>query len=122
MVTKPTVQHRRSLGLNRERAREMRHEPVACEKLFWSLVRDRKLGGFKFRRQVLIGPYIADFVCAERRFVVELDGNLHDADYDARRDAYLASQGYCVFRMRNEDFVGDPSGTMLGIQRALTEG
>src|SRR5690348_16920195 len=111
MVTAGTVRKRRALDVNRDRAREMRHDPVACEKLFWSLVRNRKLANFKFRRQAPIGPYIADFVCAERQFVVELDGDLHDAGYDARRDAYLAQQGYRVLRLRNEDFIADVPNT-----------
>lgn len=57
---------------------KMRRSPVVNEKSFWLEVRDRKLGGFKFRRQVPIGPYIADFVCVEKMVIVELDGPLHN--------------------------------------------
>ncbi len=64
MVTQTRKSETKSLSLNRSRAREMRHKPVSTEELFWSEVRNRKLGGFKFKRQVLIGPYIVDFVLA----------------------------------------------------------
>jgi very-short-patch-repair endonuclease len=81
----------------------MRHSPVALEKLYWARLRDRRLGGYKFRRQYLIGPYITDFVCTERKLVVELDGPLHDTEYDRRRDAYLRRLGYRVIRIKNAD-------------------
>lgn len=85
---------RAARATNRSRAREMRHSPVSLEKLYWAQLRDRRLGGYKFRRQYLIDPYIADFVCTERKLVIELDGPLHEArkGYDARLDAYCASR------------------------------
>lgn len=92
----------------------MRAKPVAMEKLFWSKVRDRQLGGYKFRRQVPIGPYIADFVCAERKVIVELDGPLHAdrAGYDKARDQLLERQGYRVLRFSN-DYTAEDLGTLL---------
>jgi very-short-patch-repair endonuclease len=99
----------------------MRHAPAVTEKHFWNEVRDRKLGGFKFRRQVLIGPYIPDYVCAEKKLIVELDGVLHEdrKGYDARRDAYLELEGYRVIRFKNEDLLHDMSGTLEYIRREL---
>ena len=97
----------------------MRHEPSAIENEFWQQVRDRKLGGFKFKRQVLIGPYIADFVCADKKMIVELDGPLHDAAYDARRDAYLEKQGYRVMRFKNEDAGWDFVAVLVTVREAL---
>jgi very-short-patch-repair endonuclease len=87
----------------------MRHTPVATEKMFWSLVRNRRLDGIKFKRQVLIGPYIVDFICADAGVVVELDGPAHDAraGYDSARDACLRGQGYEVLRFKNEAFPAD---------------
>ncbi len=76
MVKAYTEDKRDALSANRNRAKAMRHEPVLTEKLFWSIARNRQLDGFKFKRQVLIGPYIADFVCAECKLIVELDGPL----------------------------------------------
>jgi very-short-patch-repair endonuclease len=95
----------RAPSLNRVRAKNMRHDPVAMEKFFWSHLRKRQLGGFKFRRQVPIGPYIADFLCADRMFIVELDGPFHAArkDYDTARDRYLEELGYRVWRFSNSD-------------------
>jgi very-short-patch-repair endonuclease len=97
----------------------MRNEPSAIENEFWQQVRDRKLGGFKFKRQVLIGPYIADFVCVERKVVVELDGPLHDAAYDSRRDAYMQKHGYHVMRFKNDDAGWDFASVLVTVREAL---
>ena len=96
----------------------MRHEPVVAEKLFWAKLRDRRLGGYKFRRQYLIGPDIVDFVCAERKLVVELEGPFHaDAiGYDRKRDGYLRKQGYRVMRLKNSEL---SEADLAKIQRAL---
>jgi len=67
MVTKQRTSERKQQATNRERARRMRHEPVTAEKLFWRYIRDRRLGGFKFKRQHLIGRYIVDYVCLEKK-------------------------------------------------------
>lgn len=121
MVTQAKKAQRNAQSFNRKRAKRMRHEPVATEELFWSCVRNRKLGGFKFKRQVLIGPYIADFVCLEMRVVVELDGALHEnrKDYDAERDRYLTNAGFKVMRLRNEDLAGALAATMKFVEHTL---
>jgi very-short-patch-repair endonuclease len=70
----------------------------------WSLLRDRRLVGIKFRRQVPIGRFVADFVCYEAKLVVELDGSQHaGSEYDKRRDAKLARRGFQVLRFWNAD-------------------
>jgi very-short-patch-repair endonuclease len=99
----------------------MRHAPVNTEKVFWNEVRDRKLGGHKFRRQYLIGPYIADFVCVEKKLIVELDGIVHAnrPNYDKERDEILESQGYRVMRFRNEEFLDDVALAMTTIRHVL---
>ncbi|HEY5337504.1 MAG TPA: DUF559 domain-containing protein, partial [Rhizomicrobium sp.] len=119
MVTKSQTAKRKSRSLNRSRAREMRHKPSAIENEFWQYVRDRKLDGFKLRRQVLIGPYIADFVCTEKKVVVELDGPLHDVDYDARRDAYMQKHGYQIMRFKNDDVGWDFASVLVTVREAL---
>lgn len=58
-------------------ARRMRHEPSTMERKLWAILRDRRLEGLKFQRQVVIGPYVADFVCLRRRLIVEADGPFH---------------------------------------------
>ena len=110
----PEDKRPRAPSINRDRAKEMRHDPVAMEKFFWSHLRNRQLGRFKFRRQVPIGPYIADFVCADRMFIVELDGPFHAGrkSYDETRDAYLATLGYRIWRFSNAH-AGDDWVTVL---------
>jgi len=77
-------------------------------------VRDRRLCGYKFKRQVLIGPYIADFVCTDRKVIVELDGGQHadNAQYDHKRDTYLLARGYLVVRFWNVEFIENPDGVL----------
>jgi very-short-patch-repair endonuclease len=83
-------------------ARAMRHGPVANERALWKLLRNRRLGGLKFRRQVPIGRYIADFLCLRYRLIVEADGPTHeDSLYDLERDAWLRAQGFKVLRFQN---------------------
>jgi very-short-patch-repair endonuclease len=81
----------------------MRREPTAAELRFWYEVRDRRLGGLKFRRQVPVGPYVADFLCKEHRLIVEIDGGQHAGDVakDQARDALLTDQGFKVLRFWN---------------------
>ena len=101
----------------------MRHKPVAMEKLFWSIARNRQLGGFKFKRQVPIGPYIADFVCLECKIIIELDGPLHHAARDAKRDTYLEREGFRVHRFSNDETADDLPmirATILNILQAAT--
>ncbi|HEV2562821.1 MAG TPA: DUF559 domain-containing protein [Rhizomicrobium sp.] len=121
MVTPRTIQKRKSGSTGLARARRMRSKPVSAEKLFWSMVRNRKLGGYKFKRQYPIGPYIADFVCLEERLIVELDGPFHAArqTYDAARDEFLRSKGFRVIRLTNDDFGGDAATALLIVKHAL---
>jgi len=117
MVGANTEKKRKSLTENRERAKSMRHEPVNTEKLFWFEVRSRKLGGFKFKRQVLIGKYIVDFACLEERLIVELDGLLHAdrTQCDANRDDVLRMLGYRVLRFTNDEVGDDFAGVLATV-------
>jgi adenine-specific DNA-methyltransferase len=85
----------------------MRHVPTEAEKKFWWMVRDRRLGGHKFKRQHPIGSYIADFACLEAKLIVELDGGQHAKrqEHDTKRDAVFASQGFRVVRFWNGEFL-----------------
>jgi len=84
----------------------MRHEPTGPERCLWKLLRDRRMGGLKFRRQVALGPYIVDFVCFERRIIIEADGDQHaDNARDRVRDAWPDSQGFSVWRFWNSDIL-----------------
>jgi very-short-patch-repair endonuclease len=86
-------------------ARSMRAEPAPAEKKLWRCLRDRQLGGFKFRRQHPLGPFIADFFCAQVNLVVELDGDSHGdrTSYDDHRTKRLERDGYQVIRFLNDD-------------------
>jgi very-short-patch-repair endonuclease len=109
-------------------AREMRQNATAAEALLWELLRNRRLAGFKFRRQVPIGGYIVDFYCHEARLGVELDGTPHDdpesEDYDDGRSTALAlSDGMRMIRFWNESVLNRPEivlGRILGCLNDLT--
>jgi very-short-patch-repair endonuclease len=100
-----------------QRARSMRSDSSSVEARLWAQLRNKRLSGIKFARQVVIGPYIADFVARSPKLVVELDGDSHgnQADYDARRTAYLMEQGYRVIRFANSDVVGNLDGVIEAI-------
>jgi adenine-specific DNA-methyltransferase len=85
----------------REFARKLRRNGTDAERALWFHLRDRRLGGLKFRRQHPIGPYTVDFACVEARLIVELDGGQHlDAcSRDALRTAFLEAQGWRVIRL-----------------------
>ncbi len=121
VVTDRKRKQRKSLATNRARARQMRREPVSTEDLFWSCVRNRQLGGHKFRRQVLIGPFIVDFVCIEKELIVELDGPLHAAriGYDRARDEFLREQGFDILRYRNEELAPNIASALNAIRHLL---
>ena len=89
----------------RQHVRTLRKQQTDTERLLWSRLRRRQLGGFKFRRQHQIGLYICDFASLDGRVIVELDGSQHveRTAYDARRDGFLRSAGYRVPRFWNAD-------------------
>ena len=91
-----------------KRARALRSNPTATERLLWSRLRQRKLGGLKFRRQTPMGPYVLDFLCLRHRIVVEADGPFHDPERDAIRDAWLEAKGFRVLRFSNREISGSP--------------
>jgi very-short-patch-repair endonuclease len=81
----------------------MRREPTEAEDRLWQELRGRRLDRIKFRRQVPVGKFIADFVCAEARLIVEIDGSQHaDSNYDRERDAELKARGFRVLRWNDE--------------------
>jgi very-short-patch-repair endonuclease len=104
----------------RDRAREMRANPTAAERRLWSLLRDRRIGELKFRRQHVIAPYIVDFACLERGLIIEADGGQHSESIsDRQRDAYLGGKGFRVLRFWNSDVLENASGVFEMIYAAL---
>ncbi|SEG07358.1 endonuclease domain-containing protein [Bosea lathyri] len=92
-------------------ARDQRSQPTRAEAAFWQAVRNRRFNDLKFKRQMAIGPFIADFCCFEHRLIVELDGEPHHTEEararDASRDAFLKREGYKVLRFPNERVLGN---------------
>ena len=93
----------------RDFARSLRTGQTEAEGKLWKLLRDRRLCQLKFKRQVPIGKYVADFVCFEKRLIVEADGSQHaDSDHDRERDAWLRAQGFTVVRFWNVEILKTP--------------
>jgi len=101
----------------------MRKRPTRAEQKIWRWLRDRYLGGYKFRRQHPVDSYILDFYCSELQLCVEVDGETHDTEtrvaYDARRTRVLASHGIRVLRLRNEHVATQPDGAWALIVDAV---
>jgi very-short-patch-repair endonuclease len=105
-----------------EHARQLRKEMTDTERFAWYRLRKRQLAGHKFRRQVPLGSYIADFVCLESRLILEFDGGQHAERvvYDERRTRWLESQGFRVMRFWNIDVLKEWEAVEQVILRALT--
>ena len=102
------------------RAQSLRQSRTETEKSLWHKLRDRRLCGHKFVRQLPVGPYFADFACRESLLIVELDGSQHiDSDYDVRRDEALMREGYRVLRFWNDDVRKDMSSVCETILAAI---
>ncbi len=109
------------IALLNERATEMRRNPTEPEKRVWRILSDAQLGGHKFRRQAVIAPYIADFLCPQKALIVEVDGDTHDEAKDRLRDDHLAERGYRVVRVTNLDVMSNIDGVAYAIGTALAE-
>ena len=100
-----------------ERARILRKNMTDAERRLWRHLRQRQLDGDKFRRQVRIGPYIADFACLDLLIVIEVDGGqpAEARAYDSRRDDYMRGQGFRVLRFWNNDVLSNMEGVWEAI-------
>ncbi len=104
-------------------ARTMRREPTASERKLWSLLRGGRVAGLKFRRQVPLGAYIADFACFYPKVIVECDGGQHAGSaYDEARDAWFEAQGFKVIRIWNTEVIENPEGVLERILQTLGRG
>jgi very-short-patch-repair endonuclease len=102
------------------KAKELRKASTDAERKLWSLLRDRGLDDYKFRRQHPIHPYVVDFACVEKRLIVEADGGQHaDSLADERRTAWLNAQGWTVIRFWNDEILKNSAGVYDEIVRAL---
>ena len=117
---------RKDVEKSQKFARELRKDMTEAEHKLWPYLRMKNLGGYRFRRQHPIGPYIADFACVAENLIVELDGATHGEDaeilYDKRRTVYLEGKGWRVARYSNEDVykhVGDVQDDIIAHLRGL---
>jgi very-short-patch-repair endonuclease len=107
------------------RARLLRRNETEAEIGLWGYLRNRRLANYKFRRQVPIPPYIADFVCLSHGIIVEVDGathgDAHEIQYDERRTEFLKTKGFTVYRVSNYDVFTNMTGVLDGILLALEQ-
>jgi very-short-patch-repair endonuclease len=104
-------------------ARKLRREATEAERRLWSALRDRRLGGYRFRRQYPIGPFIVDFACTKERLIIEADGGQHsDSATDGRRTAWLETQGWRVVRFWNNEILKNAEGVIDTVLRELRGG
>jgi very-short-patch-repair endonuclease len=98
----------------------MRSVSTPAEHRLWQILRAKRLAAYKFKRQLPIDDYIADFVCLARRLIVEADGGQHsESARDGRRDAYLEAQGFRVLRFWNNEIFDNEQGVLTRIFDAL---
>ena len=105
-----------------DRARYLRNNMTQTEWRVWSRLRGRKVGGYKFRRQVPVGHYVVDFLCNSAQLVIEVDGAGHEVERDDQRDSYLTARGYRVVRIPVCDVDESIDQVMDGIYEHLTSG
>jgi very-short-patch-repair endonuclease len=104
------------------RARRLRKDQTDVEALLWSRLRDRRLEGWKFRRQAPVDRYVVDFLCVDAKLVIELDGGQHTAETDEERTRMIEACGFLVIRFWNNDVLTNLDGVLLRILETLRGG
>ncbi len=106
-------EHPRNLALT-DNAQSLRKRMTEVEKTLWYYLRDRRFEGLKFRRQYPLGKFIVDFICVEKKLIIELDGGQHaiNANRDLMRDIWLGEQGYHVVRFWNNEVIENLNGVL----------
>ena len=104
-------------------ARSLRQNQTDAENILWFNLKNRKFAGIKFRRQVPIGNYIVDFLCSEKKLIIELDGSQHidNIEYDKTRTEYLSNLGYKVIRIFNNEVIKNPKTVLEYIYMIYNE-
>ncbi|MBI4725070.1 MAG: DUF559 domain-containing protein [Rhodomicrobium sp.] len=102
-------------------ARRLRRRETDAERKLWSRIRDRQFFGFKFRRQVSVCGFVADFLCHEAKLIIELDGGQHSerAGADALRTKLLNEAGFLVLRFWNNDVLANADGVLAAVAEEL---
>jgi 5-methyltetrahydrofolate--homocysteine methyltransferase len=110
-------------GLMKEHAKTMRNKPTEAEALLWDVLRNKQLDNFKFRRQHIVGSYIADFICLKKGLIVEIDGLIHqlpdNKSSDEERTKWLNEQGYRVIRFTNDEVLSNLDDVLDRLKEVL---
>jgi len=123
MSEKSIARNQRVSSVKVERSRELRKDMTEAEKVFWEMVRDRRMFGLKFRRQQIIDGFIVDFYCDSLGLCVEIDGGVHETEeqknYDKLRDEALAIRSLKILRLKNEEVLGDKDSVYQSISQYI---
>ena len=109
-----------------EKSRQLRKNMTPQERKLWCIIRNRQFFGYRFRRQFPLGQYIVDFICREKKIIIEIDGGQHNEikniQYDNERTEYLISEGYKVLRFWNNDIDKNIGGVYEKLKEAFEIG
>jgi very-short-patch-repair endonuclease len=107
-----------------ENAKALRHAQTDAEQKLWYHLRAHRFMGLKFKRQKPVGRYVVDFICIEKRLIIELDGGQHceAAEYDRERDTFLLGEGYIVLRFWNNELLHEMESVLERIRLTLSPG
>lgn len=103
------------------RAKSLRNQASPAERRLWKHLSNRQIAGYKFSRQMPVGPYFADFLCRELKLIIEIDGYSHDTQqgYDLARTKDMEDHGYRVARFSNQDVMTNVEGIVREIERVV---
>ena len=109
-----------------EKSRQLRKNMTPQERKLWYIIKNRQFNGYRFRRQFPLGQYIVDFICREKKIIIEIDGGQHNEikniQYDNERTEYLISEGYKVLRFWNNDIDKNIGGVYEKLKEAFEIG
>lgn len=104
-----------------KKARKLRKNMTDAEQKLWSHLRHKQVGGYKFRRQFPLDSYVVDFICLEKKLIIEIDGGQHnnESEYENKRTEFLESQGYTILRFWNNDVLKNIYGVVKVVSKEL---
>ena len=107
----------------KQNARFLRKNMTPQERKLWQIIRNRQFYGLKFLRQYVLGKYIVDFICMEKKIIIELDGGQHNEDkniiYDQDRTEYLKAKRFTVVRFWNNEIDNNIDGVYLELESVM---
>ncbi len=108
-------------NLLKQRSRDLRKNLTDAEQKLWQKLRNKQIYGNKFRRQFVLGNYIVDFICLDKRLIIEVDGGQHmeNVSYDSQRDEWLKNQNFKVLRFWNNQVLGEINSVLDVIVKKL---